>query len=149
MNTPGHDDLEKRLDTLFRSLPPRTAPASLEQRVLGELARRAALPWWRQSYLHWPKPMQMTFVLVSATIAALAITMGVDWLRGAEIGALPRVVAQIQALYAALLGVGGVIMNLVKTVPPVWLAAGGALLLTSYATLVGASAAAYRLLKSR
>ena len=35
---------------------------ALESRVLGELARRAAQPWWRRNFGHWPTLARAGFV---------------------------------------------------------------------------------------
>jgi hypothetical protein len=46
--------LEQLLGRTVRDLPLRRAPLELELRVLGELERRQASPWWRLSFAHWP-----------------------------------------------------------------------------------------------
>jgi len=50
--------LAKRVDAELRALPLVRAPAALQARVLAELARRQALPWWRQSFRDWPMAAQ-------------------------------------------------------------------------------------------
>jgi len=57
----------------LRSLPDRDAPASLEERVFAEIARRDALPWWRQSFTRWPLAARAAFLVVSAAVAAAMI----------------------------------------------------------------------------
>jgi hypothetical protein len=48
--SPNPENNERKLERLIhetlRELPARQAPSSLENRVLAELARRTALPWW-------------------------------------------------------------------------------------------------------
>lgn len=46
------EKLERLIHRTLRDLAPRRAPRTLEARVFAELERRAALPWWRQSYAH-------------------------------------------------------------------------------------------------
>src|SRR6185437_10884347 len=58
------DPLEQLLDRTLHPLPLRRAPPTLQSRVLEELQRRAALPWWRRSFAHWPSAARAGFVLV-------------------------------------------------------------------------------------
>ena len=51
--------------TELRELPDVRAPASLQARVFAELARRQSLPWWRQSFRHWPMAAQAVFALLA------------------------------------------------------------------------------------
>ena len=48
------EKLERLVGQVLRDQPLRRAPASLEARVLGELAARARLPWWRRGITTWP-----------------------------------------------------------------------------------------------
>ena len=76
---PDHDGkLEQRVHVLLRDLPNRRAPRSLEQRVMAEIARLSALPWWRKSFGHWPVAARAGFILVCAGLVRLALTMGFD-----------------------------------------------------------------------
>src|SRR5471030_2753064 len=68
-----HDKLEQLISRTLREQPPRRAPRALEQRVLAELERRAALPWWRQSFAHWPLAARGSFFVLSAAVAALMV----------------------------------------------------------------------------
>src|SRR3954470_16437940 len=74
MNPPGQPDpLETFVTRALRDQPARRAPQTLEARVMAELARRASLPWWRQSYQHWPAAIRGSFFVLSALAAALLI----------------------------------------------------------------------------
>jgi len=64
---------EARIGRLLRQLPDRRAPAGLEARVLAEIARRAALPWWRTSFTHWPAAARVSFYGLSAAAAAAVV----------------------------------------------------------------------------
>src|ERR1700691_1431904 len=75
MNDPG-DELERLLDRTLRERPLRSAPATLESRVLIELQRRAALAWWRRSFAHWPLPARAGFVVICAALIRLAFVGG-------------------------------------------------------------------------
>lgn len=72
---PDHPDesaaeLERRVHGLLRSLPERSAPPSLENRVCAEIARRAARPWWRRSYSFWPAAARCAFIFTAIASAA-------------------------------------------------------------------------------
>ena len=145
--------LEDPVGRALRNAPLRRAPPSLETRVLEELARRAALPWWGRSFARWPRLARAGFTAISGAIVAAAFAASWPWAPGgawAGAGAwmsgasirLPWarsaliLVDAVQALDAAL----------VRVVPLEWLygaMVAGAVL---YAVLFGLSAAAYRTL---
>ena len=50
------DELERFIHQTLRALPDRKAPGTLEARVLAEVERRAAIPWWHKSWSYWPQP---------------------------------------------------------------------------------------------
>jgi hypothetical protein len=150
MNEPT-DELERRLDHALRELPLLRAPATLESRVLSELERRAALPWWRRSFAHWPLPARAVFLLIGAALIRLAFVGGsiavtavsslqqsgappLTWMRQAEV--LMTSAANLAAL-------------LVNMVPPLWLYAGFAVCALLYAALFGLGAAVYHALYLR
>jgi hypothetical protein len=146
---PRHEDpLERLLDGALRGLPARRAPATLESRVLGELARRASQPWWRRSFGHWPTLARAGFVATCVAVVGFVLVGG-SWMSSAvpslhESGALSGVwLRQAAAITGAI---GNLTPSLVNAIPSVWLYVGlaaGALL---YAFLFGLGAAAYRLL---
>jgi hypothetical protein len=137
MNADEHDEmLERMLDQTLTALPLRPAPATLEARVLGELQRRAALPWWRRSFAHWPLPARAAFIALCAVSIGLAlwgaaaaadVVLSLAWAREAGIllitganlaaslshAALPAwlygVIAVIALLYAFLFGLGAAV----------------------------------------
>jgi hypothetical protein len=66
--------LEDFIDEQLRRLPPVTAPVTLITRVMAAIATRAALPWWRQAWWHWPKAAQAAVLMVALFAAAIAIS---------------------------------------------------------------------------
>ncbi len=54
MNPEYEKQLEVEIDQHLRELPELRAPEGLILRVMQELARRAALPWYQQSWERWP-----------------------------------------------------------------------------------------------
>src|SRR4051812_27941991 len=80
--SPDRDEhLERFIHQTLRDLPRGRAPGTLESRVMAELERRAALPWWHKSYAYWPLPVRIAFLCVSAGVAKFALMAGV-WLLG-------------------------------------------------------------------
>ena len=142
------DDLERTLGRMLDGLPLRRAPASLEARVFGELARRAALPWWRLSFSHWPLPARAAFLLICAVLIWLALHEGAATVAGVrslhDSGALsPSWVHEAAVLVATT---GSLFAALVRAVPPAWAYAGIAAGAMLYAMLFGLGAAMYRTL---
>jgi hypothetical protein len=150
MNEPLESDgeLERLVHGGLRELPMRRAPLSLESRVLEELQRRAALPWWRRSFARWPFAARVGFSLLCAGLAALAAlgaaravvdlgsleasrTLSIPWVSG--LLALVDIARELMASLAALPA-------------PDWLyeVLGAAALL--YAALFGLGITAYRTL---
>jgi hypothetical protein len=133
-------DLERLLDRALRDLPLRRAPPTLESRVFGELRRRAALPWWRRSFGHWPLLARAVFLVICGALIRLALlgdttavagVRSLSWTR--DIGAIMASAANIAELLA-------------HTVPPAWAYAGIAVYAGLYAVLFGLGAVVYRAL---
>jgi hypothetical protein len=150
MNPEDQDKLEASIHRLLRRLPDRKAPSSLEARVLAELGRRASLPWWRKSFVHWPSGIRAAFFVVAALAAAFVVA-GVFVLRQSP-GA-HEVTAGISTSYAwftvarDLVAAAGLrVKALAATIPPLFLYGGAALLALCYAAVAAAGAATYRAL---
>lgn len=150
MNLPPEnprDPLEALVHRTLRAQPLRRAPRSLESRVLAELARRAALPWWHKSIAFWPAPVRAAFFVLSA-VAAAALVAGI-YLVSASAS------QQLASEVTSRLGWLGFIGQLFSTgadtlvvvgrsIPAFWLLGGAALFAGAYAALIGAGAVAYR-----
>jgi hypothetical protein len=149
MNEPTEpqQELERLLDRTLRGLPLRRAPSTLESRVLDELQRRAALPWWRQSFAHWPSAARAAFVVMGAGLVRLAFLMG-TW-TAAGMGSLHESAAAMPWARQAVAFVGaagGFALSLVRAVPPEWVHDGLVVSAVLYAVLFGLGTAAYRVL---
>jgi hypothetical protein len=150
MNEPSESDrdLERLMERTLRRLPLRRAPLTLESRVLGELQRRAALPWWRHSFAQWPPAARAAFVLLCAGLAGLVFRGGLWAIAGLEAlhqSGMPSMpwARQITMLTGAA---GELAVSLVRAVPPDWVYEGLALSALLYTALFGLAAAAYRTL---
>lgn len=147
------EQLEQQIHAVLRSQPPRRAPHSLESRVLAEIARRRSLPWWQQSFVHWPIAMRVAFLvstLVLVGLAVLATAQAAGVITATEHAAFLQPVrdffASVTAAGSALTGLVG---RAVPTVSTTWLYAGLGALGALYLTLVGLGATAYRLIWQR
>ncbi len=78
MRTESEQKLEQVLNRALHGLPLRRAPSSLEARVINELERRAAAPWWRANFTKWPVAARVAFVLTCAGLSAATILGGVS-----------------------------------------------------------------------
>lgn len=145
-----HEKLERLIHQTLRDLPARRAPRSLEMRVLAELERRAALPWWRKSYAHWPLAARAAFVVLGAGVAAAFVFGALSAQAGFDATALTAVFAREFAWVGAGLGlargVGDFAGIVFRSIPPLWLYGGLAFVGAMYAALFGLGAAAYRTL---
>src|SRR5687768_72038 len=79
-----HEKLENLIGQVLHEQPLRRAPRTLEARVFAALERRAAVPWWHKSFMHWPVAARVAFLIASvgfvqiALKAAAWIVAGVD-----------------------------------------------------------------------
>jgi hypothetical protein len=115
---------------------------------MAELARRAALPWWRKSFAHWPSAARLVFVAVSA-LACVAVVSVLVALVGSQGG--HRVEGSISSSFARLLLVrdvftsfDGTARRLIAAVPPLWLYGTAACVAAFYGALAAIGAATCR-----
>jgi len=138
------DEAELKLERLvhdsLRRLPHRQAPASLEERVLQELARRAALPWWRRSFTHWPTFARSLFLILCAVLGTLTFAGSARVTAGFT--PMQRLVDSLTWLNTAVEAVS----SLAHAIPSIWLYEGLAIAALLYGFLIALGAAAYRTL---
>ncbi len=144
------EELESFIHQTLRSLPDRPAPRSLEARVRAAIETRVTLPWWRQSFVHWPLAARGVFLLLSAGLVKVLLLALVWALAGFNAvdftNAFSVQLTWLQAIDAALRGIGDFCVIVVRGIPSLWLYAALAGLAATYATLFGVGAAAYRTL---
>jgi hypothetical protein len=144
MPTPDFDKLESLIHRHLRALPERPAPPALEARVHLALARRAALPWWRRSYIHWPAAVRFAFILALAAVAVGILVFGRSQVTAQALSGLAMRfpwIAFLQSIGASLLETGRAAFD---SIPPVWLYGLVAVLVACYGGLLGLGAALYR-----
>jgi hypothetical protein len=125
--------LEQLISQALKDLPARRAPGTLETRVLNELQRRAALPWWRVSFAQWPAVPRIAFVVTCIALVAATILGGVSALAGVSLNVVAaQVLSWLHPFLAVISSAGGVALGIVL-----------------YVSLFGLGAAAYRTLYLR
>jgi hypothetical protein len=138
--------LEKLIDRLCREQPALHAPSTLSARVLAEIERRAALPWWRRSFSHWPVPVRTAFIAVcgaailtslSAPLARVFATVNVPLTWAYQTGAT---VSLLNSVF------GHVGADLAHSVSPFWLYGTGLGIGGLYVLFAGLCATTYRTL---
>jgi hypothetical protein len=148
----NNENLERLIHRTLRELPPRPAPRTLERRVMAELERRAALPWWRKSFVHWPLGVRAIFVLLCAAIIRGALMLGGVVMPNADAGGIKAAIVQhfgwMENGLAVIHAITGFFDIMLRNIPPLWLYGGLAFVATMYLALFGLGAAAYKALRT-
>lgn len=149
----NNDNLERLIHRTLRELPPRRAPHSLEARVLAEISRRAALPWFRKSFIHWPVPARAAFIVLSVGVVKLVLMAAVWMMAGFDTAqfraAFSQPVTWMESSVAVVNAVMGFFDIMIRNIPPLWLYGGVAVVASLYVTLFGLGAAAYKALHAQ
>jgi hypothetical protein len=142
------DRLEDTINRALRSIPDRRAPASLEGRVLAELGRLSALPWWRRSFAHWPLAARVVFFAGSAVAAAVVVNalmmVGLSSFAHDLAAGVGQRLAWISLARNVTVAIGDKARLVIGAIPPVWLYGAAGAVALCYATLAAIGAAAYR-----
>ena len=144
MEAPEQNDLEKFIHARLRQLPDREAPEALVNNVLAALARRKALPWWRQSFSYWPKKVQGLLFAVLASVF-LAAVYGAS--HAADKVPVPDVAEQISSyawVWRTIRSIGETLVLSVSSLPMQWLLAIGCLFMLLYGACIAAGFALFR-----
>lgn len=152
MNPQDEQQLESLVNRAVRGLPTRSAPVTLEMRVQAEIARRAALPWWRKSYVDWPMAARTAFAVLALGVVK-AVLVGWVWAQGGVDTAKVKsffapAVRWIDAASTLVHAVSNLIGATFESIPLVWLYGGAAMLIALYVALFGLGAATYRTLRA-
>ncbi len=150
MNPQDQQKLEHLVTSALRDLPSRRAPRDLESRVLAEISRRAALPWWRKSFAHWPLAARGLFISFSTAIIFLLVSAS-GWISaGSATNQLRTAFATelhwlrvARALFESGSRSAEAILG---SISPLWLYGAAATVVALYIALFGLGAAAYRTL---
>lgn len=144
------EQLEQKIHAVLREQPTRRAPMSLEDRVLGEIARRQVLPWWHQSFSYWPTPVRLAFLVVASGLVAVALLYSMQLMgvvgESAVQNIFQPVVGAWQTLKVAGTAIAGLFSVTLPEISSTWLYGGLAVLGGAYAVMLGLGATAYRVL---
>ena len=145
------DDPEKLqhvVDSLLRQQPLRRAPATLEARVLAQIALQGApLPWWRKGFAHWPVAARAVFLAASYGFIRLSIEGVMSLLAFVRSGEVARTaMSLVNEGAGALSATGSVVGLIVHAIPVLWLYGAAVFGFALYAVLFGLGTVAYRTL---
>jgi len=147
---PDERALEQLIGSVLRQQPLRRAPATLEARVLRELALRAAHPWWQLGFSHWPRaarilclPVGMALVPLSFLITSRLLSLWQSVQQSTPANAAQSGWRWLENLGQALQALGNVVT---REIPQWWVYGGACAALLMYAALFGLGAAAFRTL---
>jgi hypothetical protein len=147
------EKLENFIREALTALPDRRAPLTLETRVLAEIGRRSALPWWRQSHAHWPAAARGAFFVISAAAAAILVAGLLSVANSAGAAAVAATAARRFAWMGfardAVATATGDLGAFFLSIPQTWLYGALAVAGAGYAALIGVGAAVYRTLSAR
>src|SRR4051812_9217906 len=144
----GPERLESFVDHLARNQPLRRAPASLEQRVLAQIAQQqVVVSWWRSGFAHWPLAARAAFLIASYGFIRLAITgvmSVVAYLGSREVA--ETTLSWLHSGAEAVSATATAVSILVNSIPPLWLYGAAAAGFVLYGVLIGLGTVAYRTL---
>jgi hypothetical protein len=142
------EKLESFVDQLVRGQPLRRAPASLEARVLAQLAlQQTPIPWWRKGFTHWPLAARVAFLIASYGFVRLAIAgvmSIVAFVGSREIAG--TAISWVHLGVEALSATASMCSLILRTIPPSWLYGMAVCGFALYALLFGLGTVAYRTL---
>jgi hypothetical protein len=148
----SRDQIDEKLERLvgqaLREQPLQRAPASLEARVLGELATRARLPWWRRGIATWPATVRIPVIAGCAVCVPLVWILSL-WLAGRVVSVAAGPLATLRDAAHIATSFGTLTAHIIQSVPREWLLGGLLATATLYAALFALIAVGYSLLYPR
>jgi hypothetical protein len=142
--------LEQFIGTVLGQQPLRQAPASLELRVMQELALRASKPWWLQGFGRWPwvarllfLPLGLGLVLLSFNATARLSSLWQSVQHSAPVSTAQSGLQVFSNFGHAIQALGSLFAH---EIPQIWIYGGAAVALLLYAAMFGLGAAAFRTL---
>jgi hypothetical protein len=145
--------LEAAIDRELKAMPEASAPASLANRVMAAIESRVTVPWYRQSWQMWPVVLRAgSLLFLLAFFGGLCFATRHIWQIPLFAEAMQKaggVFAAISAIFRAATVLLSALVQAVKQMGTIYLAA---LLLAmgfAYAMCVGLGAACWRLAYAR
>jgi len=109
-------DLEKLMECELRSLPTPRAPETLAPRVMGTIAARAALPWYRRTWFEWPLGWRVAAAALTVTFLVALMALA-PWRALAGADAVAELVEQIKTSMAPAIEIAG---RVLRVALPLW-----------------------------
>lgn len=100
-----NDKLEAWADHALRQLPGRRAPAGLSARVLAEIQRREAAPWYSRPWLEWNPAAKLASAATLPALGYFVWGVALPWLKSALFAA--PIAKEAAATYEAATAIGG------------------------------------------
>ncbi len=143
-------NLERLVHQALGDLPRRPAPITLEARVQAEVARRAARPWWRKGFAHWPGPARAGFAVLALGAVPAFMLAATRLMARVDVAHLETTLAPEMRFFHAATSLAQTLSTLggdiIGSIPALWLYGGVATFAALYLALFGLGAAAYRTL---
>ena len=143
-------ELEKFIHQQLRALPPHRAPDTLEARVLAAIEQHAIIPWYHQSWSHWPAAIRTCFLVLATGVTGAVVAVFQVGFTGPEANAVVVQAQQRLGIFTTIYHVAGWFADLstqiFANIPPLWLYGSLAVIAALYAIFFGLGAAAYRTL---
>jgi hypothetical protein len=140
--------LESFVGELARTQPLRRAPASLEHRVLAQLALQStSAPWWKKGFAHWPLPARAAFLIASYGFVRLAfagVMSAISFVSSRE--AAGSLLSWVHSSVDVVTTAASTGSSVLHAIPPTWLYGAIAVGFVLYAVLFGLGTVAYRTL---
>lgn len=146
------EKLERLVSQVLRDQPLLQAPASLEARVLSELATRARLPWWRRGVASWPAGLRVPVIAGCAVCVPLVWVLSLWLVARVASATRSRIAGPLAALQSTghtLASLGALTAHFIQSIPREWLLGGIIATATLYAVLFALVAVGYSLLYPR
>jgi hypothetical protein len=142
------NQLERLVDDVLRKQPLRRAPASLEARVLARIGQHEALPWWRESFSHWPVVARLALLITLIVVAKLTLDV-VVWMFSAPTPVNHTVESSVtwaRSTASTVETIFGVCRSFLEVIPAHWITLALAFAAGMYVLLFALGATAYRTL---
>lgn len=144
------EQLEQQIHAVLREQPTRRAPMSLEARVMGEIARRQAQPWWQKSFSYWPSSVRLAFVVVATGLMAAMVLGSMQVFGVVSAETTSQIVRPFTDAWATLRAAGSALASLkpdfMSGISHQWLYLALGVIGAAYAMMIGLGATAYRVL---
>ena len=146
------EKLERLVSQVLRDQPLRHAPASLEARVMSQLAARSRLPWWRRGVATWPAVVRVPVITGCAVCVPLVWVLSLWLMTRVAAATRSRIagpLATLQGTGHTLASLGALTAHIFQSIPRDWLLGGMIATATLYAVLFALVAVGYSLLYPR